>query len=98
MGLFLLLNFFLEYRTYRLQFIKHYLIKENPVQKKVWNTNTLTASENTTAKKVINQFIPGKFNIVVLIGFSGNVVGRLSETQIMRAVRKFGPTIRLKDI
>ena len=95
---FLLYNFIMEYRTYRLHFMKHYLAGESQSRKKVWQTNTLTADYNMDAKDVIKQFVPGKYNIVIVIDNRGRVAGRLTERQIIKAIHQSGPAVKIKNI
>ena len=98
LSVFLLYNFIMEYRTYRLHFMKHYLSGENQSRKKVWQTNTLTADYNMAAKDVIKQFVPGKYNIVIVIDNRGRVAGRLTERQIIKAIHQSGPAVKIKNI
>lgn len=95
---FLFISFAMEYRLYRLHFMKHYLSSFKQKEERVWRTNHLTANSNMQAKEILRNLIPGKYNIITIINSNGKVIGKITEVELMQAIYDHGPNIRIGEI
>ncbi|MDD2573295.1 MAG: M50 family metallopeptidase [Bacillota bacterium] len=73
--------------------------KESLLRKRgLLRSRTLVAAYNVSGSRVINCFVPGYYHIVFVVGEKGEVLGRVSEGQVLDGILRYGYNIRMEEI
>ncbi len=72
---------------------KQYLLSQG-----VLNTKYLVAVKSTSAKDIMNQFIPRKYHIITVMDKNCSVLGILTESQILDGMIKYGMNVSLEKL
>ena len=72
---------------------KQYLLAQG-----VLNTKNLVAVKNTSIKDVMNQFVPRKYHIITVMDKRCNVVGILTESEMLDGMIKYGMNVTLDKL
>lgn len=73
--------------------------KESLLQKKgLLRSKTFVAAYNASGKRVISHFVPGYYHIVFVVGKNGEVLGKVTEQEIISGMICYGYNVRMEQI
>ena len=67
-------------------------------EKGLLRSRTLVAAYNASGKRVINFFVPGFYHIVFVVGRSGEVLGKVSEQEVLDGIMRHGYNVKMEEI
>lgn len=88
-----------EYSMAAFVFIKDITEKKQYLLSKgILKTKNLVAVQDSSVKEVMNQFLPRKYHIVTVMDTRCNIVGTLTENQMLEGMLKFGANVTLDKL
>lgn len=72
---------------------KQYLLSQG-----ILNTKNLVAVKNTLLKDIMNQFTPRRYHIITVMDKKCNVIGVLTESQVLDGMIKYGMNVTLDQL
>lgn len=72
--------------------------KQYLLSKGILKTKHLVAVQDSSVKEVMNQFLPRKYHIVTVMDTRCNIVGTLTENQMLEGMLKFGANVTLDKL
>ncbi|MBF8984308.1 M50 family metallopeptidase [Lutibacter sp. B2] len=88
-----------EYKMAPFIFMKEFTRKKQLLLcDEVLNAKNLVAIKNTSAKEVVNQFIPRKYHIVTVMDHNCNIIGLLTENDVLEGMMKYGLNVSLQKL
>ncbi|WP_053957509.1 M50 family metallopeptidase [Inediibacterium massiliense] len=88
-----------EYKMAAFIFMKEIsLKKQHLLQRGMLHTKHLTALKNTSIQEVLNQFIPRKYYMIIVMDEKCNMMGMLTENDLFEGMIKYGVNTTLEKL
>ncbi|KXG77051.1 M50 family metallopeptidase [Thermotalea metallivorans] len=88
-----------EYKMAAFIFMKEIMQKKQCLMREgVLKTRHLAAMKNTPLKEIIDQFVPKKYHIVVVMDKKCNILGFVTETEVMDGMVQYGLNVTLEKL
>ncbi len=98
-GLFLLYAVHKESKSFMYQFVRYLVRKGEDLEEKgVLPAVYIVAREDASLKEILSLFSPRKYHLVLVLNRSMQVVGEVSETEIIEKVLQEGIYLRIKKL
>ncbi len=98
-GLFLLYAVNKENKSVMYQFVRYLVRKSEDLEEKgVLPAVYIVAREDASLKEILNLFSPRKYHLVLVLNKSMQVLGEVSETEIIEKVLQEGIYVRIKKL
>ncbi|MCT4594955.1 MAG: M50 family metallopeptidase [Anaeromicrobium sp.] len=101
----LLLSIFLymavnkEINMSRYMFIKEFAHKKRSIRnKKILTVKNIIAKKDVSLKEIIDSFLVGKYHMIMVVDEEYNVVGNLTENEILDGAIKYGINVSLEKL
>lgn len=72
--------------------------KKNIMKKKVLKAYIIVSLENVKVNRILNKLLPRRYHIIIIINKYGELVGSLSEEELIEGVFKHGFDVLLKEL
>ena len=72
--------------------------KQYLLSKGILKTKHLVAIQNSSVKEVMNQFLPRKYHIITVMDSRCNIVGTLTENQMLEGMIQYGANVTLDKL
>lgn len=72
--------------------------KQYLLDKGVLNTKYLVAIKDSSAKDIMNQFVPRKYHIITVMDKKCNIIGLLTESEMIEGVLKYGMNVTIEKL